>query len=732
MSIAMARFQTIFFKPSIFDNPDYAYEMINRDMTKITVTKEEVLDMFLKKEMKSDDIKTLTNGLATLLFLHPIITQAFAESDNKEGYFAYLDSIDSVKGIFDKYDFNMTEQEPIVEFFKGKMNCADKVFWFECANNGKMKYPPEHCLVHLSDCTRMLPSEPLLKTEAYMKGFLAFLMRFLNQYEGVRDEKMLQTMSSFIEDILYKDMEEDERKEAENPTFTFDRNDTKIKKECEEAVLGAEELAPIHSLIIDRFLLRYELDEGVMAYRDYVKAYTIDEEAARTSFYPDICAKYLAGVSGYDMTETCTFEKSKSGEVDKTHLMCIDPLDKVKATAELVEILKADSSITKLTLERLPMNNMSELLCSSSIEHLTLIGFLGSPNFTACMSGLKSLKLKTRKCEDKDCYIGKIDDINEYENEIRYEFDKDKDVDSYTFEVPGAQSSPVVIKLKFVDVYDMSFLSNLTSLESLELKGFFFDLKKFEVPSLTEINLEYYQYAALRSTLCEKDHIETFITPDSRFNRAQFEYQYCGASNPLGVDFLDDLLDILKDPDTLLLLLTKYFKLYGGYVVTLLVLTIVLVLVLLFKRAKSEIPTDKYNYFRMAGQMKTEEHIRLVTKNKILNEFLVKKLKERKDKLVSEENDEAEKAEITEKTVEVCVDSWYAEMERIFYRLKTEREKVCKKQVKKMKSKIEDLDGSTPFIDPDHYYKVNDKMRSYLKKIEKTKTLSECIEIRKS
>lgn len=45
----------------------------------------------------------------------------------------------------------------------------------------------------------------------------------------------------------------------------------------------------------------------------------------------------------------------------------------------------------------------------------------------------------------------------------------------------------------------------------------------------------------------------------------------------------------------------------------------------------------------MAGKMETPEHIRLITKNKILNEFLVKKLKERQISLVSDDNEYAGK-----------------------------------------------------------------------------------------
>ena len=109
-----------------------------------------------------------------------------------------------------------------------------------------------------------MPSEPLLKLEGDMKAIFSIFMIIFQHLNDVKDEKMIQTLVSFVEDATYDEIEDEEEREyAKNPKFSFDKNDTKIKDQCEELFFKNEYFSKLSKIakgnmcLIDHNIVRY-------------------------------------------------------------------------------------------------------------------------------------------------------------------------------------------------------------------------------------------------------------------------------------------------------------------------------------------------------------------------------------------------------------------------------------------------------------------------------------------
>ncbi|MEN2498825.1 MAG: hypothetical protein MHMPM18_003088, partial [Marteilia pararefringens] len=142
------------------------------------------------------------------------------------------------------------------------------------------------------------------------------------------------------------------------------------------------------------------------------------------------------------------------------------------------------------------------------------------------------------------------------------------------------------------------------------------------------------------SQLCQLDSLESVITEfKDHYDRENFLKLFCEVevdSDETGGKEIDDeslnqlQSDLMDDPYTKIMVVYEYLKQYGSYAANAIWIIILLYILIQCVRQKK---ADHEIYYEMSGRMKRDEYIKLLVKNKVLNQFLRQKLIERENSI---------------------------------------------------------------------------------------------------
>ncbi|MEN2498824.1 MAG: hypothetical protein MHMPM18_003087 [Marteilia pararefringens] len=173
--------------------------------------------------------------------------------------------------------------------------------------------------------------------------------------------------------------------------------------------------------------------------------------------------------------------------VNENHIGCIHPIDLTDAILRLTRAVR--NGVEKVTIAGMNFGDLSEILCGSSVTHLTIYGIYEDLSKLECLKDqLISLKLNSRKNELKEAYtsfetknlyvsvIGNpyekidepVDSPNSPENlsEESEEIDEEKD-NYYPKELTIGSKDNNLTFCYILKAEDLSFLNSAPKLEEL-------------------------------------------------------------------------------------------------------------------------------------------------------------------------------------------------------------------------------------------------------------------------